>query len=67
MPARALRFAFTRDGRPAEGEAPDMSVTYLGRFNRSQAEADARRRFEEWRQMGNRIAQRWAADQVVVA
>ena len=65
--ARPLRFDFTMDGRPANGDRADMSVTYLGRFNRKSAEADARRRFEEWRQLGNALTRRWSADQVVLA
>jgi len=65
--ARPLRFAFTLDGRPAGDEAADMSVTYLGRFNRKSAEADAKRRFEEWRATGSALVRRWSADQVVLA
>lgn len=62
----ALRFSFMIDGRAAEG-AGDMTVTYLGRVNRKLAEADARRRFEEWRDTANAMARRFARDQVVVA
>ena len=65
--ARPLRFAFTIDGHPAIDDRADMSVTYLGRFNRKSAEADAKRRFEEWRTMGNALTRRWSADQVVLA
>ncbi|TAN55213.1 MAG: hypothetical protein EPN20_20615 [Magnetospirillum sp.] len=64
---RPLRFAFTIDGRPVSNDRADMSVTYLGRFNRKSAEADAKRRFEEWRNMGNALTRRWSADQVVLA
>ena len=65
MPWIRLRFAFTEDGRPACGPA-EMSVTYVGHYSRRKAEADARRRFEEWRQLSNPVARRFAADQVVV-
>jgi hypothetical protein len=65
--ARPLRFGFTVDGHSVEHEYADMSVTYLGRFNRKSAEADARRRFEEWRRSGNPVTRRWTADQVVLA
>ncbi|MDO8608540.1 MAG: hypothetical protein Q7R40_18565 [Phaeospirillum sp.] len=64
---RPLRFGFTIDGSPATDDCADMSVTYLGRFNRKSAEADAKRRFEEWRRMGNPLTRRWSADQVVLA
>ncbi len=64
---RPLRFAFTIDGHPAGGDGAEMSVTYHGRFNRRTAEADARRRFEEWRRTANALARHWSADQVVVA
>ena len=64
---RPLRFGFTVDGRPAETGRADMSVTYLGRLNRRQAEADARRRFEEWSRLSSPLARRWGADQVVLA
>lgn len=67
LATRPLRFAFTIDGRPAAADSADMSVTYLGRFNRKSAEADAKRRFEEWRNMGNALTRRWSADQVVLA
>lgn len=63
---RGLRFDFACDGGPAEGQ-PEMSVTYLGRVSRKAAEADARRRFEEWRRMGSALARQWSRDQVVVA
>lgn len=66
MPNASLRFAFTADGRFADGSG-DMTVTYVGRVNRKLAEADARRRFEEWRDTGNPIARRFARDQVVLA
>ena len=66
MPWIRLRFAFTDDGRPAGGQS-QMSVTYVGgHFSRRKAEADARRRFEEWRQLSNPVTRRFAADQVVV-
>ncbi|MGE5546057.1 MAG: hypothetical protein ACM33T_04100 [Solirubrobacterales bacterium] len=61
-----LRFFFTLDGRTGEG-AGDMSVTYVGRVNRKLAEADARRRFEEWRQTGNPLHRKFSRDQIVVA
>jgi hypothetical protein len=63
---RPLRFGFTADGRPAEDGRAEMSVTYLGRLSRSKAEADARRRFEEWSRLASPIARRWGADQVVL-
>ncbi|CAA7615167.1 hypothetical protein [Magnetospirillum sp. UT-4] len=64
--AARLSFAFTADGRAAQDRA-DMSVTYVGRINRKQAEADARRRFEEWRSLANPLARRWASNQIVVS
>ncbi|SEH33747.1 hypothetical protein [Magnetospirillum fulvum] len=64
---RPLRFGFTVDGQPSMGDHADMRVTYHGRFNRKAAEADARRRFEEWRSIGNPLVRRWSADQVVLA
>lgn len=64
--SRPLRFGFTADGRLAEDDCAEMSVTYLGRHSRRQAEADARRRFEEWSRLANPLARRWGADQVVV-
>jgi hypothetical protein len=63
---RPLRFGFTVDGRPATEEPPAMCVTYLGRTSRRAAEADARRRFEEWRRLASPLARRWSADQVVL-
>ena len=67
MPWRSLRFRFTGDGRPAEGPAAQaMSVTYVGRVNRKAAEADAKRRFEEWLRLPD-LPRRWAADQLVVS
>jgi len=65
MPWIRLRFAFTDDGRPA-GLPAEMCVTYVGHFSRRKAEADARRRFEEWRRLSSPVARRFAADQVVV-
>jgi hypothetical protein len=65
--ARPLRFAFALDGSIAAHDCAEMSVTYMGRFNRKTAEADARRRFEEWRNTGNSITRRRSADQVVLA
>ena len=59
------RFAFTADGRPVDGPA-DMNVTYVGRINRKLAEADARRRFEEWQNLPSLLARRWSSNQVVV-
>jgi hypothetical protein len=64
---RPLRFGFSQDGYAVAGDGADMRVTYHGWFNRKSAEADAWRRFEEWRKMGNPVTRRWAADQVVVA
>ncbi|CCG39884.1 hypothetical protein [Magnetospirillum molischianum] len=64
---RLLRFGFTVDGQPSAGELADMRVTYHGRFNRKSAEADARRRFEEWSNIGNPLARRWSADQIVLS
>lgn len=61
-----LRFTFTADGDRANGPG-EMSVTYVGRISRKQAEADARRRFEEWRSLPNPLARRWASHQVVVS
>ncbi|MBI2240713.1 MAG: hypothetical protein HYU59_07910 [Magnetospirillum gryphiswaldense] len=65
MPASTHRFAFTMDGRAVDGPA-DMNVTYVGRINRKLAEADARRRFEEWLSMPSALSRRWASNQVVV-
>ncbi|MBR9970706.1 hypothetical protein [Magnetospirillum sulfuroxidans] len=59
------RFAFTADGRPTDGPA-GMNVTYVGRINRKLAEADARRRFEEWQSLPSLLARRWSSNQVVV-
>jgi len=63
---RPLRFGFTADGNLAQDGRAEMSVTYLGRLSRSKAEADARRRFEEWSRMGSALARLRAADQVVL-
>lgn len=63
---RPLRFGFTLDGCPASHDRAEMSVTYLGWINRKRAEADARRRFEEWRAMGSAITRLRSADQVVL-
>lgn len=66
MPMTApLRFAFS-DGCASDGPT-EMSVTYLGRISRKKAEADARRRFEEWRQLTSHLSRRWSKDQVVVS
>jgi hypothetical protein len=63
-----LRFDFTSDGRPArDPHQGDMSVTYVGRISRRQAEADARRRFEEWAQLTHPLARRRARDQLVLS
>ncbi|MGE5514445.1 MAG: hypothetical protein ACM31D_01355 [Bacteroidota bacterium] len=62
-----LRFAFAADGRLADGPAAEMSITYVGRISRKHAEADARRRFEEWCRQPNALARRWSRDQVVVS
>lgn len=61
-----LRFAFSATGMVAEGPA-EMSVTYVGRISRKTAEADARRRFEEWCALPNSLSRRWSKDQVVVS
>ncbi len=61
-----LRFAFTGDGRLAKDRAA-MTVTYVGRIDRKAAEADARRRFQEWLSLSNPLARRWSSDQVVVS
>ena len=63
--SRHLSFAFSGDGQPANGPAA-MTVTYVGRIARKAAEADARRRFEEWQRQPNALARHWGADQVVV-
>ncbi|MBI3444803.1 MAG: hypothetical protein HY055_05475 [Magnetospirillum sp.] len=63
---RPLRFGFAADGTPTETGRADMSVTYLGRVSRRQAEADARRRFEEWSRLGNSLSRLRGADQVVL-
>lgn len=63
---RPLRFGFTADGRLADDGPAEMSVTYLGRVSRRQAEADARRRFEEWSRLGNSLSRLRGADQVVL-
>ena len=65
MPWRPLRFRFTGDGHPSEAPAA-MSVTYVGRVNRKAAEADARRRFEEWLLLPD-LPRRRASDLVVVS
>ncbi|OAN50510.1 hypothetical protein A6A04_18110 [Paramagnetospirillum marisnigri] len=64
---RPLRFGFALDGSPVDSDSAEMRVTYLGRFSRKSAEADARRRFEEWRSLCNPVTRRWSADQVVLA
>lgn len=64
---RPLRFAFTFDGRPAATGPAEMTVTYHGLISRKTAEADARRRFEEWSRLCNPVARRRSADQVVLA
>ncbi len=57
-----LRFRFTGD----VAEGPDeLRVTYVGRITRKEAEADARRRFEEWCRRSD-FSRRRACDQVVV-
>lgn len=61
-----IRFAFSTDGSPGEGLG-EMTVTYVGRVNRKTAEADARRRFEEWRSLPSPLSRRWASNQVVVS
>jgi hypothetical protein len=61
-----LRFVFSADGIVLDGPA-EMSVTYLGRISRKRAEADARRRFEEWRSLPSLLSRRWSRDQVVVS
>lgn len=66
MGSSSLRFRFTVDGHAAQ-DSGDMTVTYVGRVNRKLAEADARRRFEEWRDTGNPLARRFTRDQVVLA
>lgn len=58
-----MRFRFTLDG----GDQAELSVTYLGRISRKDAEADARRRFQEWKALANPLARRWASDQLVVS
>jgi hypothetical protein len=64
--SRPLRFGFAADGTLAEDGRAEMSVTYLTRLSRSKAEADARRRFEEWSRLASPLARRWGADQVVL-
>lgn len=67
MPMSApLRFAFSATGVVADGPA-EMSVTYVGRISRKNAEADARRRFEEWCRLPSPLSRRWSKDQVVVS
>lgn len=67
MPMSApLRFAFSATGVVSDGPA-EMSITYVGRINRKIAEADARRRFEEWCRMPSLLSRRWSKDQVVVS
>jgi hypothetical protein len=61
-----IRFAFFADGCHADGLG-EMTVTYVGRVNRKIAEADARRRFEEWRSLPSPLSRRWASNQVVVS
>ncbi len=64
MPWRPLRFRFTGDGPDIAGPA-ELRVTYVGRITRKEAEADARRRFEEWSRLSD-FSRRRACDQVVV-
>lgn len=64
--SQSLRFAFSTDGIILDGPV-EMSVTYLGRISRKQAEADARRRFEEWLRLPSLLSRRWSRDQVVVS
>lgn len=64
--SQPLRFAFSTDGAVPDGPT-EMSVTYLGRISRKHAEADARRRFEEWRRLPSPLSRRWSRDQVVVS
>ncbi|MDA8231723.1 MAG: hypothetical protein M0006_10330 [Magnetospirillum sp.] len=61
-----MQFAFTEDGRRADGQA-EFTITYVGRINRKAAEADARRRFEEWASLRSPLARRWSSNQVVVS
>ncbi|HLO79180.1 MAG TPA: hypothetical protein VK196_22205 [Magnetospirillum sp.] len=61
-----LRFAFSTTGVVNDGPA-EMSITYVGRISRKNAEADARRRFEEWCRLPSSLARRWSKDQVVVS
>lgn len=62
-----LRFRFDLDGHPVADGPGEMNVTYLGRINRKTAEADARRRFEEWRSLSSSLSRRWSSNQVVVS
>lgn len=67
MPMSAtIRFSFAADGSRADG-AGEMNVTYVGRVNRKTAEADARRRFEEWTRLPSPLSKRFASNQVVVS
>lgn len=67
MPMTApLRFAFSAEDAVIDGPT-EMSVTYVGRISRKTAEADARRRFQEWQQLGSALSRRWSKDQVVVS
>lgn len=67
MPMSApLRFAFSAAERIADGPV-EMSITYVGRISRKHAEADARRRFEEWCRQPSSLSRRWSKDQVVVS
>lgn len=66
MGSASIRFRFALDGRTTD-DAAEMTVTYVGRINRKQAEADARRRFEEWRCLGNPLRRKFTREQVVLA
>lgn len=61
----SLRFEFAVNDGPAEGLA-EMTVTYVGRVSRKAAEADARRRFEEWCRTPSTLSRRRSKDQVVL-
>lgn len=64
LTAAPLRFRFVTD--PAPDGLAEMCVTYVGRISRKVAEADARRRFEEWRTLPH-LAKARARDQLVVS
>lgn len=68
MAQASLRFDFGDDGRLVCGGPADMSITYVGRrIDRRSAEADARRRFEEWQRQASQFSRHLSRTQVIIA